>query len=355
MGSSAKVGHNGAMSSFLTDRFDHLKTSTAIVAHGLGSVAEFKVLNLFSLLAKNPIRDFALEKLFGPELRREVFNLWRWDARNIASGLYPKEVVPEVGLGDILHRLRIFYDILLDYPKVLRRRREGNSKIKGPPYPEYFSRTFHFQSDGYLSEKSAQLYDEQVEILFAGTADIMRRALLVELESFKDRLEHFPQVLELAAGTGAGSRLINLAYPKASVTVSDLSPYYVEYARDKLDNPFNKYMLIDATQTELPSMSYDLIFHIFLFHELPRDERVRVLEEMKRLLSPGGIAIIIDSIQIKDRPEWKELLLDFPKRYHEPFYRNYLDWDMEQAIKSVGLKVLKRSRYFLSTCLVLSN
>ncbi len=339
----------------LTDHLDHLKTSTSIVAHGLGSVVEFKVLSLISQLAKKPIRDPDLESIFGSELRKEVFNLWLWDAHNIASNLYPKEVIRQTSLSEVINRVRLFYDILRDYPEVLKRRKEGRAKLKGHPYPDYFSRTFHFQSDGYLSEKSAELYDEQVEILFAGTADIMRRALLVELTNYKDKLVNFPQVLELAAGTGAGARLINIAYPKASVTVSDLSPYYVEYARDKLNNPFNKYMLLDATKTELPSMSFDLIFHIFLFHEMPQKERVRVLAEMHRLMAPGAIAIIIDSIQIKDRPEWKELLLDFPKRYHEPFYRNYLEWDMEGAIESAGLKVLKRSRYFLSTCLVLTK
>lgn len=343
------------MNNLISHQIDHLKTSASIVAHGLGHVAEYKILSLLSILAKGPIRDPKLEKKFGSELRGEVFDLWLWDARNIASGLYPKEVVRPVHLNEIKERAKLFIEILKDYPEVLKRRKEGKAKLKGNPYPEYFSRTFHFQSDGYLSEKSAALYDEQVEILFAGTADIMRRALLVELEAYKHKLENFPQILELAAGTGAGSRLINLAYPKASVTVSDLSPYYVEHARDKLDNPFNKYLLLDATKTELPSMTYELIFHIFLFHELPREERIRVLEETKRMLTPGGVAIIIDSIQIKDKPEWKELLLDFPKRYHEPFYRNYLDWDMEGAIESVGLKVAKRSRYFLSTCLVIEN
>ncbi len=355
MGASAQLLHNRVMGNLITDQINHLKTSATILGHGLGYVAEFKILSLLSTLAKGPLRDPKLERKFGAELRNEVFNLWQWDARNISSGLYSKEVLPSSDLSEIKQRALTFYEILRDYPQVLKRRKEGKSKLKGHPYPEYFSRTFHFQSDGYLSEKSARLYDEQVEIIFGGTADIMRRALLVELINYKDRLEDFPQILELAAGTGAGSRLINIAYPKASVTVSDLSPYYVEHARDKLDNPFNKYLLIDASKTELPSMSYDLIFHIFLFHEMPRTERIKVLEEMKRLLTPGGVAIIIDSIQIQDRPEWKELLLDFPKRYHEPFYRNYLEWDMEGAIKSVGLKIAKRSRYFLSTCLVLEN
>ena len=44
-------------------------------------------------------------------------------------------------------------------------------------YPEYFLQHFHWQTDGYLSRKSAELYDYQVEALFAGTTDAMRRVL----------------------------------------------------------------------------------------------------------------------------------------------------------------------------------
>ena len=40
-------------------------------------------------------------------------------------------------------------------------------------YPDYYLQNFHYQSDGWLSSKSARLYDYQVESLFLGTADAM--------------------------------------------------------------------------------------------------------------------------------------------------------------------------------------
>ena len=39
-----------------------------------------------------------------------------------------------------------------------------NSQIK------HYLQNFHFQTDGYLSEASAELYDYQVEVLFSGGA-----------------------------------------------------------------------------------------------------------------------------------------------------------------------------------------
>lgn len=41
---------------------------------------------------------------------------------------------------------------------------------------------FHHQTNGYLSDLSANLYDLQVEIFFGGLADAMRRYILAPLK-----------------------------------------------------------------------------------------------------------------------------------------------------------------------------
>lgn len=325
-------------------------------AHGLSHIAEYRILDALSLLFNKPLRSKELERKFGAELREEVFALWQWDAKNITQGIYSDAVNDKKAFKK---RLADFFHILSDYPKVLKRRHHNKTKLKGhsdQSYPNYFKRTFHFQSEGYLSAESAKMYDEQVEILFGGTADLMRRNLLVELApvlgNFKERGNDV-RILELAGGTGAGTRLLTTVLPKAHYSFTDLSPYYVEYAAERLGNSFDiRYHTLDAADTKLPESSYDLVFHIFLFHELPRLERVKVLEEMRRVLKPGGHGVIIDSIQIEDMPRWRDILIDFPKRYHEPFYRNYLEWNMDSAVKSAGLELVSRSRCFLSTCLV---
>ena len=48
-------------------------------------------------------------------------------------------------------------------------------------YPTYYLQNFHFQTGGWLTEESAKLYDTQVEILFGGAADAMRRIALGSL------------------------------------------------------------------------------------------------------------------------------------------------------------------------------
>ena len=55
--------------------------------------------------------------------------------------------------------------------------------------PRYYQQNFHFQTDGYLSDHSARLYDFQVESLFAGTADVMRRRAYVPIAKIPRRYE----------------------------------------------------------------------------------------------------------------------------------------------------------------------
>ena len=55
-------------------------------------------------------------------------------------------------------------------------------KVDKKLYPDYYLQNFHHQTDGYLSDHSAGIYDIQVEILFNGSADAMRRRIIKPLK-----------------------------------------------------------------------------------------------------------------------------------------------------------------------------
>ena len=72
------------------------------------------------------------------------------------------------------------------FPTIAERRKRNahaevlNAKTRGRR-PEYYLQNFHFQSGGWLTEESADRYDTQVEVLFKGTANAMRRQALPPL------------------------------------------------------------------------------------------------------------------------------------------------------------------------------
>ncbi len=77
---------------------------------------------------------------------------------------------------------------------------------------------------------------------------------------------------------------------------------------------------------------------MYLFHELPRSAREKVLKESYRVLKVGGVLGICDSIQLDDDPLLNEVLERFPIYYHEPFYRDYNIWYGLGSIEKTGFR-----------------
>src|SRR3546814_7954407 len=98
------------------------------------------------------------------------------------------------------------------------RRRDAQGR-----YPRYYLQNFHYQTDGYLSAESAALYDYQVEILFSGGADAMRRQALVPLGDWLDGRRHGEvRLLDIGCGTGRFLRFAHDAFPRSEEHTSEL-------------------------------------------------------------------------------------------------------------------------------------
>merc|ERR1719161_3464299 len=125
-----------------------------------------------------------------------------------------------------------------------------------------------------------------------------------------------PRILEVACGTGRFATFIRDNHPTAQVTVVDLSPFYLEAAREndeywrKLRYPDEATRPPPATFVQAPAEklpfedgSFDAVVCVYLFHEMPEAARAAAAAEMARVLAPGGVMILTDSVQRGDRPE----------------------------------------------------
>ena len=166
-----------------------------------------------------------------PDRRRilgDLRALFAQDWRNIEAGYYAP---PADRAGSPVAAMRRAVDFFADLAAV-EERRHGEPKerlLHDPPpgaYPRYFLQKFHFQSDGYLSDASAERYDHQVEVLFGGGAAAMRRQALVPLRQALAgrRVNRCGKVrlLDLACGTGSFLREVKVNWPRLSVTGLDL-------------------------------------------------------------------------------------------------------------------------------------
>jgi ubiquinone/menaquinone biosynthesis C-methylase UbiE len=104
----------------------------------------------------------------------------------------------------------------------------------------------------------------------------------------------------------------------------------------------------NAEAIPLPDSSQDIVTSVFLYHELPGDVRRRVSAEIARVLKPGGLFVLIDSLQMGDRPGWDGLLEAFPVRFHEPYYAHYATDDLDAMLADAGLPAQETALAFLS-------
>ena len=294
-----------------------------------------------------------------PDRQKLIADLWRLverDWRNIEAGIYAP---PEDGRGNPLDGLRRAADFFADLSAVEARRHGSAADVllcdkEAERYPRYYRRMFHFQSDGYLSEASAERYDYQVEVLFGGGASLMRRQALVPLRAALRRHPGGPgraRLLDIGCGTGSFLREVKRNFPRLAVTGVDLSEPYLKVAQRRLAD-WSRVTLIPgaAEAMPFPDGEYEIVSCIYLFHELPPGVRRAVVDEIHRVLKPGGTLIFVDSLQTGDEPAYDALLDYFPIAFHEPYYASYLDEDLDRLF-SPGFTPEGRSLAYFSKVL----
>lgn len=275
-----------------------------------------------------------------PILRARVEALYARDLENVRDGLYPRELLFQIPHADYARALP---QLLRDTPRIVARKKRGDYKdlpeaaLDRSRYPAYYRRNFHWQTDGYLSEHSADVYDLGVELLFRGTADIMRRQVIPPVTRHLRGLTGRVRLLDVACGTGRTLRQLATAHPEVAFHGVDLSAPYVQAARRLLADVGEASLAVEnAEHLPYADATFDAITCVYLFHELPRNARRRVVAEMLRVVKPGGVIVIEDSAQQSDSPELMAVLSNFPREFHEPFYADYLEDDLAALLREVG-------------------
>jgi ubiquinone/menaquinone biosynthesis C-methylase UbiE len=290
------------------------------------------------LVTRNP--RYRVDQKVWRALQKRRSELHRRDLANVDAGLYPRELLFDI---PVRRYLREFPRLLVDAPRVVRRMRHGDFRDIPPVdkrrFPPYYRRTFHWQSGGYFTEGSAEVYELGVELLFRGTADVMRRQIIPPITEYVRAVGDAGQVRLLDVGCGTGRTLHQIArtHPAMRLHGVDLSPAYIRYARKVLSDVAELTLAVENAEA-LPwaDATFDVVTSVYMFHELPRNARRNVVREMFRVVKPGGLVVIEDSAQPSESPELEAVLHGFPRDFHEPFYEDYLDDDLGRLLEEIG-------------------
>ena len=271
------------------------------------------------------------------ELRERRVALHRRDLANVDAGMYPRELLFDI---PVRRYLREFPRLVRDAPKVVRRMRDGDYKdipnVDRDRFPPYYRRTFHWQTDGYFSDFSAEVYELGVELLFRGTADVMRRQIIPPITRHIAGRSGL-RLLDVGCGTGRTLHQIARAHGKLRLHGADLSPAYIRHARKRLADVDEVTLAVENAEA-LPwaDATFDVVTSVYLFHELPRRTRRDVIRELFRVVKPGGLVVIEDSAQLAESGALETALREFPAEFHEPFYADYLEDDLAPQLRDAG-------------------
>jgi tRNA (cmo5U34)-methyltransferase len=133
------------------------------------------------------------------------------------------------------------------------------------------------------------------------------RALQLDLVTALVAAEYRPgsTILDLGAGSGQVERLLLAARPDARIVAVDASPAMLALAKDRLADAGDQVELVagDFAEPEcltLPSRDYGIAVLIQSLHHVPHDRKRRALAVVARVLSPGGLLILVDRIAFED-------------------------------------------------------
>jgi ubiquinone/menaquinone biosynthesis C-methylase UbiE len=289
-------------------------------------------------------------------IRERYEAMLRRDLANVEEGLYPRQLLFQMPLGAYARALPWLLPEIarMGLRRATKRWRDLPDGVDVTRYPAYFRQNFHWQSDGYLSRRSAELYDLGVEILFLGMADVMRRQVIPPLTRFLAvRPGQELRVLDVACGTGRTLLQIAIAHPGLRLVGLDLSPYYLQFARSLLAKVSDVSLLADnAEQLPFVDAHFDVVTSVYLFHELPHATRRRVLAEAYRVLAPGGLLILEDSGQHTESPQLDHFARWFQRHFHEPYIEDYYADDLALAASEAGFDVQSVEPCFVSKIVV---
>ncbi len=121
--------------------------------------------------------------------------------------------------------------------------------------------------------------------------DLLRERLVLEADILPGM-----RVLDLGCGTGSLAILIKRGHVMAQVFGLDADPQVLDIARAKAGQAGAKITLEQgmAHQLPYPEAFFDRVLSSLVFHHLTSDQKQQALNEVYRVLTPGGKLALLD-------------------------------------------------------------
>ncbi len=207
-------------------------------------------------------------------------------------------------------------------------------------YPEYIHAPIHGSTESYTSVRGCLGWDTAIDWIIEASHKVPASEMREKMAALIPTEANIQSVLELGAGTAEGALAIARRFPKAQITVSDVSPYMLVISRHKFQKTGlleqATFEQIDARHTGYADNSFDLVTSSLLFHETPKEWTPKILKEMYRITKPGGWVLYCDTYR-------GQYALN--ASFQEPWLSDFIHFNFEYEFARAGFDELDYIRH----------
>ena len=217
----------------------------------------------------------------------------------------------------------------------------------GLDIPAYARHEIHTQPGGYVGEEFAgQIYYHSTMSFYRGRNDQNELYTAMAASVPKPAGGAVKRILDIGCGIGQLTAAMKEVFPDAEVWGLDVAAPMLRFAHKQAVawNMDVNYTQRLAEDTRFPDASFDIVTAYILFHEIPKDVAPGILQEVSRVLRPGGVFFIRDfGTNRKVAPfgrymSWKDHTLN-----EEPFSQDFIRSDFAGTVESAGFRRLEAS------------
>ena len=212
--------------------------------------------------------------------------------------------------------------------------------------PKYVLQEFHNLPNGNYSNTLSRGYITGFEKSMLGHMPKLRQHMA-------DYLSTCTSVLDLGCGGGKTAATVKQT-SGAEVWGIDPSPYLLKHAA----HDFPEVNFIQGIAEDLPFSDnrFDGISTCFMFHELSLRYVSRALDQIERVLKPGGKFAIVEPAPVQLEQGYWKLLKQFgwqgpyfkflAHRVHEPFVNSWHQYPLAQELEKRGMHLEQDSELY---------
>jgi ubiquinone/menaquinone biosynthesis C-methylase UbiE len=140
-----------------------------------------------------------------------------------------------------------------------------------------------------MHSASVAVYGEGTEFF----SEYKIRDIARECERHSGAARSEPRILDFGAGNGGSVPYVQKHFPHARLTCLDVSRRSLAVAEKRFP-ALAQYVHFDGTHIPFPAEHFDIAYTACVFHHIDHAEHVTLLQELHRVLRPGGSLFVFE-------------------------------------------------------------